>query len=192
MPDARPRRLTPRVAAMLGSAGVLAVALSGCAGAPAPTPTPTVSASAAPIFASDEEALAAAIEAYEAYSRVLNKIANENSGAADRIREVATASYSSDVEDLFADLTKRGLRIDGLTTVDSFKLVESAQVGGRAEVLLLVCSDVSGTRVINAEGRDVTPAERPARSALQVKFVTAAQGRALLVDEEDPWLGEYC
>ena len=71
MPDARPRRLTPRVAAMLGSAGVLAVALSGCAGAPAAssTPPPTASASAAPIFASDEEALAAAEAAYEGYSR---------------------------------------------------------------------------------------------------------------------------
>ena len=67
MPDARPRRLTPRVAALLGSAGVLALALSGCAGAPTPTPTPPSSASAAPIFASDEEALAAAEAAYERY-----------------------------------------------------------------------------------------------------------------------------
>ena len=49
----------------------VAVLLSGCV-PQGPEVTPPPESSTAPIFASDEEALAAATEAYEAYQSVLN------------------------------------------------------------------------------------------------------------------------
>ena len=60
MPISRPkRRPLRRPGAALVAAGALALMLTGCVGAPGATPTPTPT-EAAPIFASDEEALAAA------------------------------------------------------------------------------------------------------------------------------------
>ena len=57
-----------RVAASAAAGVLVALLLGGCTGTPAPTASPTPSASAAePVFASDEEALAAAVEAYEKY-----------------------------------------------------------------------------------------------------------------------------
>ena len=55
---------------------LLAVLLSGCASTTEPQPTLTPTATdAAPLFASDEEALAAATEAYAAYQAVSTEIA---------------------------------------------------------------------------------------------------------------------
>ena len=58
-----------RSCAALTIAGLTALLLGGCVGEPAPTPTPSASTAGAaePIFASDEEALAAAEAAYRAY-----------------------------------------------------------------------------------------------------------------------------
>ena len=62
--------------ARLPLAWVLALVVAGCAATPSPTAAPTPSADAAdPIFASDEEALAAAVEAYERYRAVSQQIA---------------------------------------------------------------------------------------------------------------------
>ena len=183
------------VAASAAGATVAALLLSGCVGPPDSTPTPTAapSASSEPIFASDEEALAAAVQAYEAYSSTLNMISRENGEATERIRDVVTAKYAPTIESLFRDFSQRGLTIQGDTSVDSFKLVEAVEVDGRAEVAILLCSDVSASRIINADGADVTPEGRPERSALQAQLVSPSAGAAdLLVDGEAPWSGDYC
>lgn len=196
MPIRRPRRAARR---RIGAVGTVAVALglllTGCVGAPAPTPTPTPTeeSTAAPIFASDEEALAAAEAAYEAYSSMVNAIANDGNQGAERIRDVVTNAYAGQIEKMFNDLTQRGLTIDGNTQVDSFRLVESAEMDGRAEVTILLCSDVTGSRILDASGIDVTPANRPNRSALQAIVVSSdGDSGRLIVDKEDPWSGDYC
>lgn len=191
MPSSRRRRrASPRALTALASAGALAVALAGCIGAPAPSPTPTPSPSAVPIFASDEEALAAAEAAYGNYLAMINTIAREDNLAPERIRTVASEAWASNVESLFDDLSRRGLTIEGETTADSFKLLEFVSSGWGAEVSFLVCSDVSNTRVIDAGGTDVTPPARPPRSALQV--TATVDETKTLIDDEAPWSGEYC
>lgn len=194
MPISRPRRSAPRrLAAAVATAGALALALSGCVGAPAPTATTSASSSAEPIFASDEEALAAAEAAYERYSRVLNEVAADGNQNPERVRIAVTEGYSSEVEGLFQDLSQRGLRIEGMSTVDSLKLVERFEGDGDAHVVVLLCSDVSQTRILNSEGADVTPSTRPDRSAIQATLVSSPDDpRTLLTDEEDPWTGDYC
>jgi len=194
MPKSRPRRSVPwRVGGVIGAASVLVLALSGCIGNASPTETPTASSSAEPIFASDGEALAAAQDAYLEYTEAINTITHEDNRSPERIRDVVTDEWAAHVEGLLKDFSQRGLTIEGATTVDSFRLVEVAQMDGIAEVSFLVCSDVTGTRVVDSEGVDVTPAGRPDRSALQVRAVSSSNSaRTLLVDEEEPWSGEYC
>ena len=143
MPDARPRRLTPRVAAMLGSAGVLAVALSGCAGAPAAssTPPPTASASAAPIFASDEDALAAAEAAYGRYLEDVSQLTHI--GVGDSARQDSSCSDAEVRPGLdsieFVQYEDLGIHIEGAATCDSFRLVERSVSDAQASVVVYVC-----------------------------------------------------
>ena len=80
MPISRPKRRAPRrLGAALAAAGALALVLTGCVGSPAPTPSPTPT-EAAPIFASDEEALAAAVKAYELYTRSVASQVTDDGG----------------------------------------------------------------------------------------------------------------
>ncbi|HVL62515.1 MAG TPA: hypothetical protein VM430_14075 [Microbacterium sp.] len=194
MPDARPRRLTPRVAAMLGSAGVLAVALSGCAGAPAPTPTPTVSASAAPIFASDEEALAAAEAAYRTYGATSAAIAADGGIGPERIDPTVTSEYAHDLHAEFTALVDAQLRTTGQARIDSISIAEWAAVGSSVQVTIYLCRDVTDVRIIDSGGVDVTPADRDNRIPTQVFLVSASEDpTSLIVDGVDRWSGEdFC
>ncbi|HEX6365881.1 MAG TPA: hypothetical protein VF000_07010, partial [Agromyces sp.] len=95
----RPRRsVTNRAGAGVVAAASVALLLGGCVGVPGATPTPTAapspSPSPEPIFASDEEALAAAVEAYERYLRVSQMIGEEGGANPRRILSVVTPEYA--------------------------------------------------------------------------------------------------
>lgn len=194
----RPVRGRARAGAGAGpAAAALAVALllGGCTGSPgaSASPSPTSTEKAAPIFESDEEALAAAEAALGDYLRVLNEIASSGNQDPSRIRAVATERYAAEVENVFDDLTQNGLRIEGTTRIDSMTLVEHFEENNVAHVVVLYCSDVSQTRVIDSAGSDVTPATRPPRSAMQAELVSVEPNQPkLLPEDEDPWSGEYC
>jgi len=194
MPDARSRRLTPHVAAMLGSAGVLVVALSGCAGTPAPTPAPPASASAAPIFASDEEALAAAEAAYESYRAESARISSEGGRDPERVVPYVSDRYASIVVAEFVALEESGLHMEGSTAIDSLRLAEWSSQDHMASVSIYLCRDVSGARVVNSAGADVTPADRQDRIPL-VAFLISSTTRpdSLVVDGVEQWSGDnFC
>ncbi|KRE21816.1 hypothetical protein ASG80_12045 [Agromyces sp. Soil535] len=181
------------MASAAAGAGIAVLLLSGCVGSPVPTATPTASETAEPIFASDEEALAAAEAAYREYSAALNSIAREDNRNPERITAVVSGTYAEQVEALFNDLTQRGLSIEGESTVDSFRLIEAVEVDRRAEVTILLCSDVGLSKIVDAAGNDVTPPDRPDRSALLAVIVSAENDPTdLVVQKEEPWSGEYC
>ncbi|UOQ88089.1 hypothetical protein MUN74_12395 [Agromyces endophyticus] len=185
----------PRVSALAaaGLAGVLVLALSACTPEPEPKPTPTATASAAPIFASDEEALAAAVEAYEAYERVSYEIAADGGNDAARIATVTTSRYAAELEDEFAQYTDAGIRAQGDVDLDSFELVKHRETADGVEISIYVCRDVSGVRVLDANGKDVTPADRPDVTPLQAFLVSEERQSELLVDRVDLWSGaDFC
>lgn len=186
-----PRR---RAVAGLAAAGLAALLLGGCTSAPAQPPSPTPTASAAePIFASDEEALAAAVAAYERFEVVSGDIAADGGDNSGRIEEVATERYSPQLREEFDQYRVNGLRIEGSSTVDSFRLAEHSQSAGSAEVSIYLCRDVSGVRVLDSAGADVTPEGRDARTPLTVVLVSASVDGELLVDEIELWPGEdFC
>lgn len=194
MPDARPRRLTPRVSAMLGSAGVLALVMSGCSGAPAPVPGPPASASAAPIFASDEEALAAAEAAYERYSAASAMISADGGVEPERIDSTVTSEYAQTLHAEFSALANAELRITGRTKNDSISLAEWSAVGPSALVTIYLCRDVTDVRVIDSVGADVTPADRESRIPSQAFLVSASESpSSLIVDGVERWPGvDFC
>ena len=193
----RPRRsVTNRAGAGVVAAASVALLLGGCVGVPGATPTPTAapSPSPEPIFASDEEALAAAVEAYEAYRAVSAQISVDGGQNAARIEPYVSAEFATTMLSEFASLQKAGLRMEGTTTIDTTSLASWDSTANQAEVSIYLCRDVSGSRAINASGVDVTPPDRVDRQPLQAFLVSGAAGPgALVVDGVELWAGNnFC
>lgn len=194
MPTPRRRRSAPRrIVVFSGSTGVLALALSGCIGAPDPTPTPSSPTSAAPIFASDEEALAAAEAAYREFEEVSQSIASDSGEHPERIEAVATPTYAQQLLAEFAQYRELEIRAEGSVKLDSFSLVEQRYGDADVEVMIYLCRDVSGVRVLNATGADVTPDDRVSRTPLTASLLAEGDREDLLVDGIELWSGEdFC
>jgi len=170
-----------RVAALAGAV----LALTGCVGGtPLPTlpPTPTTT----PIFASEEEALAAAEEAYAAYSRISDLISAEGGRDAQRIAPYVTEEVLASELEAAAFLESRGWRAIGHPTVTKFDLQQYSETRTQAEITVYVCLDVSTVAIVNADGKDVTPANRDSKVALEVGFTGNARD-ALLISSSEQW-----
>lgn len=164
--------------------GAVVIALSGCIGGdPLPTlpPTPT----ATPIFASEEEALAAAEEAYAAYLEVSSLIANEGGVDPERIAPFVTEEQLPDELAAAEYYRSSGLYVVGVPTATNFQLQRHTDTGESVEVVVYVCLDVSATRILDANGQDVTPVRRE-KGVLEVSLV-GDSANDLLVDRSELW-----
>ena len=154
----------PLVALAVGSG-----ALIGCSPTPEPTPTPT------PVFASEEEAFAAAEETYRAY----NDAGNSTGDGMDFLTgaalegELGTTRY----------LEENDLTLEGASSIESFTGIDTEVEFSTVVVKARVCVDVSNVVVLNASGDDVTPTDRVDLLTLDVTFVgTDAE---LLISESE-------
>ncbi|HEU0180866.1 MAG TPA: hypothetical protein VFR16_01660, partial [Agromyces mariniharenae] len=107
MPIPRRRRAAPRGAAVVVATG-LALALAGCVSAPTPTPTPTAADTPAPIFASDEEALAAAETAYARFVEATTAVTNGGGASPDGLDSVASGEALEDERAAAARFREQG------------------------------------------------------------------------------------
>ena len=164
LPDL-PARLAPAllVAALLLSTTV------GCSPTPSPPPTPTPT----PLFATEEEAFAAAEDVYREYNEA------GNSGT-DTTEFLTDAALESELE-TFRYLDENELQLEGAGSIKTFTATSSASVGASTIVEALVCLDVSAVVVRNSNGEDVTPTDRPDTFALSVSF--ASVGHRLLITD---------
>lgn len=165
-------------------------ALTACMpGSPVVTPEPD--AGATPAFASDEEALAAATEAYGRYRDVADEIFHDGGANADRLATVATGEHLKLNLGGFREVAEKGLRGSGRVTFDQVTLQQYDQLSEGSEILVVyLCEDFSGTDVLNADGVSVVAADRPNRVRLQVTFDYQRAGNLLLVSDSDVWANE--
>ena len=84
--------------------------------------------------------------------------------------------------------------MSGETQVDSVSIVESYIDHQRARVSIYLCRDVTGVRVLDSAGSDVTPPNRENRIPSQVFLVSTSEGsNTLLVNGVDRWSGaNFC
>jgi hypothetical protein len=165
--------------------------LAGCGGGdPIPTlpPTPT----ATPIFASEEEAFAAAEDAYAAYREMSDRISAEGGASPERITAFVTETRLTDELRGFATLREAGLRIEGEASFEVLSVQKYEELGIDAEVVFYACSDLSGSRVLDETGRDVTPTDRQDRLMLEVVLRTVNGALPLLLESDNVWPGEDC
>lgn len=160
--------------------------LAGCV--PKPVDDPVEPApSVAPIFASEEEALAAAVAAYEQYLKVSDEIAADGGANPERLQEVAGAALVDQEVAGFEEFAAAGFRSTGRTVILNPVLQqwEANPVEGQESIWMYVCSDVSGVDVINVDGVSVVSPDRPSRAPLQVGLTLEAS--RLLVSSKDVW-----
>lgn len=164
-----------RVAAIGASLALLTCSLIGCAPDPAPTPTPT------PAFASEDEAFAAAEEVYRAYNEALNA---ERTGETTKnpSRFLIGGALESDL-DADSYLDEQGFTIAGATTFSQFGGLHANYSNGESNIRAQLCLDVSGTQILDGDGLDVTPANRPNRLPLDVTFI--GTGEALQISSSN-------
>ncbi|MFF2371666.1 hypothetical protein [Agromyces sp. NPDC058110] len=182
---------------MAGIAVVIAVGLAGCSGGsdPSASEAPDASAAAptadAPVFASDEEALAAAVEAYEAYLDVDSIISADPGADVESIKEVVSDGYAKTMIDQYTDVRAAGLRFEGKVTYGGVRLAQW-NGGSLASVQFYVCPDVSGIRIFNSENADVTPTDRDEVLPIVISTEANDQG-SLVVSGSDLWSGtDFC
>ena len=183
-------QLTPLTASALAVAAILL--LPGCTG-DAPLVLPSPESSTAPVFASDEEALAAAEAAYGEYLEASNAITKPDGKDPESIAEYVDAEYAPELIEGFRELRKGKLYLEGSSSFDTVELQQYADdFASPASIVLYLCLDVSQTRVVNANGVDVTP-QRPERVPLEVGFETEDRSQALLLTSSESWTGDnFC
>ncbi len=182
----------PRIT-LLAAVAVSSVMISGCAATPSPEPSPSPSVS--PVFASEEEALAAATEAYAAYLETSDAILQQAGGDPSRIEEHVAAAYGDEERDTYARYRESGNRITGDSSFDSIRLQHASGTLSTGDSLsVYLCYDVTDVQLIDSAGIDITPPDRIDRVPLEVEFeVSDGAARGLLIARSDVWSGQnFC
>jgi hypothetical protein len=181
-------RTTLRPAA---AAVVLVAALSATACTPPPEPPRTPAPSSTPLFASDEEALAAAEAAYAAYQTTEDLILAEGGANGERIIPFAVRDALEAAIEGFETYQAKGYRSVGAIRFKFLNLQSTALDGtvGRDVVIAYVCLDFSGSDVLDANGQSVVRAGRPIHQQFQVSFDRDAGRHGLVLSSRDPSAG---
>ncbi|GAA5204332.1 hypothetical protein [Microbacterium jejuense] len=156
--------------ATLGLAAAV-VMLSGCL-APAPEPTPTPTA----VFASEDEAFAAAEETYRAYVDAGNARRNDPQSQPDPQSFLVGDALERDI-DSRRELEELGLHLDGPSTVTTVNGVSADLVTG--DVLIEGCYDSTAARVLNESGADVTAADRDPTVMVEIEITPSGGERKI-------------
>ena len=152
-------------------------------------PVPT--ASATPVFASDEEALAAAEEAYGAYLAVSDSIFTDGGARPERLEDVATGKFLEASISGFEKVEAEGWRSTGRSEVHSIELQRFDPSSDIEMVVVFLCDDVSAVDVLDSTGRSVVSPDRPDRTLFEISFDLGPDQR-LLVSSREVWGDGKC
>ncbi|TFD45662.1 hypothetical protein E3T55_18565 [Cryobacterium frigoriphilum] len=170
--------------------GAALAGVTGCAASaeppPQPTPTRTV---ISPLFASNEEALAAATAAYAAYLETSDLILSEGGAEPERIRLVASRTFADIEISGYDKVRAQGLHTIGTSGFDSVTMqqVDEKARDGVGIVVAYLCLDVSQTDVLYANGASAVSAARPDRIPFEVTFDRSSSANSLIVAKQTVW-----
>jgi len=184
-------QLTFRVAAALAVAtALLLAACTGDAPIVLPKPDPTT----APVFATDEDALAAAEVAYGEYLKASDAITAKDGADPNTIGEYVHSEYLPEVLESFEDLRTDHLHSQGRLGFDGMTLQQyTDDLSNPATISVYVCVVATNARLLDEDDEDVTPVERDDRVPLEVTFQTEERQPSLLIRSSDLWTGaDFC
>lgn len=146
----------PLVALALGL-----VVLSGCSPTPEPTPTPTA------VFASEEEAFAAAEETYRAYIDASNSVDLADPQTFDALNQYTAGRYLSEERKALSHMHAEGYVSEGAIRIEWFRNVSWVE---GTTLTAMSCNNVSETSLTDRDGTSLVPADRPIRYALRLEL----------------------
>ena len=184
-------RIPPHSVALAATVAA-ALALPGCAQEPPPI-IPTAQPTSAPVFRSDAEALAAAKEAYTGYLAASDQIAHDGGIEIDRLKTWVTSSQLERDMVAFTAMQVQSHHTVGSSDFSHFTLQSASRTSGKAQVVVYVCAEIGGTKLLDNSGADVGEG-RPLSVPLEVSFVSdPAEPKKLLVDRGIQWSGtDFC
>ncbi|QPZ37796.1 hypothetical protein [Paramicrobacterium chengjingii] len=172
-----------RAVVTLACVGALALGVTACVPSePKPTPTPTKTA----IFASEDEALQAAVDVYQQFNAVLDGISQSSKPSPDELKPLVSADFYSRISN---DLTNSN---DGEYTIGSSafrdqKLISVSQSKEDATISIGICRDLTHVKVYDASGADITESRKVDVVPLEVSFVWNTDDSRLVIDGLDAW-----
>ena len=175
-------------------ASCLVIGLSGCVSEEVRDPSLTSSpAGDNSFFASDDEALMAGVDGYNAYLKVSDEITAGGGAGGERIKPFVSEELLPSFVEGYESLSRRQIRSVGSTQIDSERLQTWSAKDGVATVSFYVCVDVSQVRIIDATGNDVTPAERALRTPIVATVNVSDSTESHVLTGNEPWSGEsFC
>jgi hypothetical protein len=176
----------PRVSLIALAAAFL---LTGCVPTD-PIVTPNPEPGSTPIFATEEEALAAATAAYAAYVKVSDQVFMEGGVNPERLEAVATGEQLKANLEGFKEAAQKHYRSTGGTVFDKVLLqgLSADAPDGSGIVVVYLCEDVTKVDVLNDQGVSVVSATRPNRSGYQATFDSSSTSPTrLLLASKEPW-----
>lgn len=156
----------------------------GVAPTPIATPSPTFSS---PVFASDEEALAAAEAAYAEYLAMSDLIAQEGGVNPERIVDVAVDDLVEISVDGAREFQLLGYRTVGTSTFRDVQLQSVDEISTHLIVTVYLCNDISNVDVLDASGESVVPESRANTTRLRVELIATPPDFDLRVSTREPW-----
>jgi hypothetical protein len=177
------------VVASLAVSGVLLAACTPSAPVTQETKTPLPSPSVTPIFASDAEALAAAVAVYKKFEAVSDAVGQDGGAHPERIKPyVNDMGYAFELRS-FQKLQSDHAHQTGFTRLNNAVFQSRDEVDGWATVTLYTCEDISEVDRIGPDGRSMISADR----ADFIKYQAVLQGRSadsLAIVSNDYWSGD--
>ena len=172
---------------------VTVLLLAGCVPRE-PVITPEPDPASTPVFASDDEALAAATEAYARYLEVSDQITADGGNNPERIAKFVTTEQLAKELTGFRLFSDRKLHTIGSSTFDTESLQRSDSSEGLAEVTIYACKDAMAVYILNEAGTDITPPDRNARAPFELSFSNQLNGNSVLVlSRSEQWHGaDFC
>ena len=177
---------------LVGSAAMLvALSLSGCFAQETPDATSSPSPSTTPVFASEEEALAAATEAYENYLKVSDEIFAAGGSEVRLLAAVASGAALESGEADALEFRNLGLHSTGSTSVSSMTVQSfSADPGStELEITAYVCEDISSVDILDSNGKSLVAPNRPNYQPFEIGFSAPGPSHELVLTKRDIWEG---
>ncbi|EAR23854.1 hypothetical protein A20C1_13426 [marine actinobacterium PHSC20C1] len=180
----------PNLVHAAGGALLLAL-LSGCAPSDASTPPEPSSTFVAP-YATDEEALAAAEEAYAEYVRVMRESYRPDASDPSALYTVASGGHLMELLSEFEDRVADGRYLLGTQSFDQIVLQRYSRDSSSSEMIAVyLCDDLSGLSIYR-DGEKIAPDEPIPPTTMQVVFDFNPDSKSLLVSARDLWSSETC
>lgn len=173
----------------IASLSVVAL-LSGCTPAKPYDKTATSTSSPTPVFASEEEALAAAEEVYRSYLAMSDLIAQEGGVDPERIDPYVVGEFRESTLAGLTNFQSNGYRSVGNTLLDSFKIQVFDSQSSDETLIAYACQDISGVDVVDTQGVSVVKSGRINRLLLEVTF--ASTGETFRIAAQEPWGDGQC